>query len=171
MKISPGAFGVGRLFNLPRVKESQSDKHVGIPLRVWYIVLACVGIFSFSRLLIRKLPLPSSSAYSAYVSGQLTCPATTTEHTLSHYSTSAGLLTSKDYLNASASDPAPFDFCPVFGPGDAVAERRGQWGLLKSRVHTGSGARIQRVVQKAMSGLPISISILGGSGESHWNDS
>jgi hypothetical protein len=27
----------------------------GIPLRVWYIILACLGIFSFTRLLLRKL--------------------------------------------------------------------------------------------------------------------
>ncbi|RXK36183.1 capsular associated protein [Tremella mesenterica] len=81
---------------------------------------------------------------------------------LSPYS-SAHLLTPHDYLNASASDPAPFDFCPAFGPGDPVAERRGQWGLLKSRLHMGSGARIQRVVQKAMAGLPVTISVLGSS--------
>jgi hypothetical protein len=86
--------------------------------------------------------------------------------TVSQYSTASGFLTPKDYLNASAADPAPFDFCPVFGPGDAIAERRGQWPLLKSRIHTGSGARIQRVIQKAMAGMPITVSVLGGSGES-----
>ena len=32
-------------------------------------------------------------------------------------------------------------------------------------MHTGSGARVQRVVQKAMAGLPVTISVLGGSGE------
>jgi hypothetical protein len=85
---------------------------------------------------------------------------------ISQYSTSSGFLTPKDYLNASATDPAPFEFCPVFGPGDTVAERRGQWPLLKSRIHTGSGARIQRVIQKAMAGMPITVSVLGGSGKS-----
>lgn len=73
-------------------------------------------------------------------------------------------LTPRDYLNASQTDPAPFEFCPIFGPGDVVAERRGQWGLLKSRLHQGSNARIQRVVQKALSGMPVTISVLGGSG-------
>lgn len=34
----------------------------GIPLRVWYIILACLGIFSFTRLLLRKLG-PSRSMY------------------------------------------------------------------------------------------------------------
>lgn len=73
------------------------------------------------------------------------------------------ILTPRDYLNASQADPAPFDFCPVFGPGDPVTERRGQWGLLKSRLHQGSNARIQKVIHKALSGSPVTISVLGGS--------
>ncbi|CAD6573799.1 MAG: Cap64p [Tremellales sp. Tagirdzhanova-0007] len=107
----------------------------GISHRIWLLVAGCFGLFTLSRLLI-----PSSDEVSPYRAAQL--------------------LTAGDYLNASASDPAPFDFCPVFGPGDVVAERRGQWGLLKSRMHTGSGARVQRVVQKAMAGLPVTISVL-----------
>lgn len=73
------------------------------------------------------------------------------------------ILTPRDYLNASQADPAPFDFCPVFGPGDPVTERRGQWGLLKSRLHQGSNARMQKVIHKALSGSPVTISVLGGS--------
>lgn len=53
----------------------------------------------------------------------------------------------------------------MFGPGDAIAAKRGQFELLRSRLHTGTGARVQRILQKAMSGAPITISILGGSGE------
>ncbi len=75
-------------------------------------------------------------------------------------------LTPRDYLNNSRSDPAPFEFCPVFGPGDAIAARRGQFELLKSRLHMGTGARVQRVLHKAMSGAPVTMSILGGSSES-----
>lgn len=75
-------------------------------------------------------------------------------------------LTPRDYLNNSRVDPAPFEFCPVFGPGDAIAARRGQFELLKSRLHMGTGARLQRVLHKAMSGAPITVSILGGSSES-----
>lgn len=90
-----------------------------------------------------------------------TLPATST--TIKHHAHEHAL-TPRDYLNASQTDPAPFEFCPVFGPGDPVAERRGQYALLKSRLHTGSNARIQRVVQKALSGSPITISVLGGSG-------
>ncbi|ODO07461.1 capsular associated protein [Cryptococcus wingfieldii CBS 7118] len=108
----------------------------GLSHRIWLLIGIVIGIFTFSRLL---LPTSDSSASDAL------------------------LLTPKDYINASASDPAPFDFCPVFGPGDDVATRRGQWGLLRSRLHMGSGARVQKVVQKAMAGLPVTISVLGGS--------
>ena len=101
-----------------------------------------------------------------YGSDGIDADHTATSDTTSPYSSASGFLTPKDYLNASATDPAPFDFCPVFGPGDTIAERRGQWPLLKSRIHTGSGARIQRVIQKAMAGMPITVSVLGGSGES-----
>lgn len=69
----------------------------------------------------------------------------------------------RNYLNNTLTDPAPFDFCPVFGPGDAIAARRGQFELLRSRVHMGSGARIQRVLRKAFAGEPTAISVIGGS--------
>ena len=75
-------------------------------------------------------------------------------------------LVPRNYLNHSRTDPAPFDFCPIFGPGDAIAERRGQFELLKSRLHLGTGSRVQRVLQKAMSGGPVTVSVLGGSGRS-----
>ena len=80
------------------------------------------------------------------------------------YSSHSSFSTAAALLNASQTEAAPFDFCPVFGPNDTIAERRGQWGLLRSRLHTGSGARIQRVVQKALAGEATTISILGGSG-------
>lgn len=116
----------------------------GLPRRLWLALLSLLSILGFFRLIFSSSSSSSSNPYSA-------------PHTL---------LTPRDYLNASASDPAPFDFCPVFGPGDAVAERRGQWGLLRTRLHMGSGARVQKVIQKAMKGLPVTISVLGGSGES-----
>ncbi|KAK8865892.1 hypothetical protein IAR55_001040 [Kwoniella newhampshirensis] len=127
------------LDDLSRNGSGKPRTFYGISQRIWMIVGVVVGLFTFSRLL-----LPTTD-------------------TTNLYSTSGNLLTPQDYLNASASDPAPFEFCPAFGPGDKVAERRGQWGLLKSRMHMGSGARIQRVVQKAMAGLPVTISVLGGS--------
>ena len=41
--------------------------------------------------------------------------------------------------------------------------------LLKSRLHMGTGARVQRVLNRAMSGAPITISVLGGSSKSYPN--
>jgi hypothetical protein len=120
-------------------KLDPADPTLGISNRIWLALGGIVGLFTLSRLLAG--PATPSSLYSKHQ-----------------------YLSPQDYLNASTSDPAPFDFCPVFGPGDEIAERRGQWSLLRSRVHTGSGARIQRVVQKAMAGDPITISVLGGSG-------
>lgn len=51
----------------------------------------------------------------------------------------------------------------MYGPGDEVANRRGQAGLLRSKLHVGTGARMQRVVRKALSGAPLTISVLGAS--------
>ncbi|KAJ7130333.1 hypothetical protein C8R44DRAFT_872145 [Mycena epipterygia] len=73
-------------------------------------------------------------------------------------------LTPKNYLNASSeAGPNPFDFCPVYGPGDEIGVKHGAVPLGKTRLHLGSGARIQRVLNKALTGQPVTISILGGS--------
>lgn len=84
-------------------------------------------------------------------------------HLPKHALTDAHALRPHDYLNASASDPAPFDFCPIYGPGDDLALKYGATVLSRTRMHSGSGARIQRVIHKALSGLPVTISVLGGS--------
>lgn len=72
-------------------------------------------------------------------------------------------LIARDYLNASASDPAPFPFCPIYGPTDDLAHRYTAAALHKSVLHPGSNARVQRVINRAMRGLPVTISVLGGS--------
>ncbi|KAF8688390.1 putative lipopolysaccharide-modifying enzyme, partial [Rhizoctonia solani] len=84
-------------------------------------------------------------------------------HLPKHALTDAHALRPHDYLNASSSDPAPFGFCPIFGPGDELAAKYGAAALAKTRLHAGTGARVQRVVHKALSGLPVTISVLGGS--------
>lgn len=68
-----------------------------------------------------------------------------------------------DYLNASATDPAPFPFCPIYGPGDDLAKRYSSAAMHKTVLHPGSNARVQRVINKAMRGLPVTVSVLGGS--------
>ncbi|KAL7421525.1 hypothetical protein Q5752_003294 [Cryptotrichosporon argae] len=122
--------------------RGKKGARLGLGHRAWLIVTVVLGLIVFS-----KLFLPSSPAEP---------------HTHSHPADTHALVP-RDYINASRSDPAPFGFCPVFGPGDAVAARRGQFELLRSRLHAGTGARVQRVLQKAMSGAPVTMSILGGS--------
>ncbi|KAK4688261.1 hypothetical protein P7C73_g1846, partial [Tremellales sp. Uapishka_1] len=135
----PMSLGLGNLAGGGK-RKSKGGYKLGLSQRAWVILTVVIGFILLSKLLV-----PSSD---------------TNGHV--HHS-DAHLLVPRDYLNSSAADPAPFDFCPVFGPGDAIAARRGQFELLKSRLHLGSGARIQRVLQKAMSGAPITMSVLGGS--------
>ncbi|KAG9120112.1 cap64-like protein, partial [Ceratobasidium sp. 392] len=111
--------------------------------RGYYIALAVLALVFLSALAVSRdsLPLPLPK----------------------HALTNSNALRPHDYLNASASDPAPFDFCPIYGPGDELATKYGATILARTRVHAGSGARVQRVVHKALSGLPVTISVLGGS--------
>ncbi|TXT11313.1 uncharacterized protein COLE_01723 [Cutaneotrichosporon oleaginosum] len=111
----------------------------GLSQRAWLAITIIIGF-----VLLTKLIVPSETA---------------TNPTVEEFNE----LKPHDYLNNSMTEPAPFEFCPVFGPGDAIAARRGQFELLRSRVHTGTGARIHRVLRKAMKGLPVTISVLGGS--------
>ncbi|KZT36267.1 hypothetical protein SISSUDRAFT_1050118 [Sistotremastrum suecicum HHB10207 ss-3] len=62
-----------------------------------------------------------------------------------------------------SQEPNPFSFCPIGSSGDLLSEKYGVNNLARSRLHAGSGARVQKVLKKAMSGLPITISVLGGS--------
>lgn len=71
----------------------------------------------------------------------------------------------KNYLNVTDDEPSPFDFCPIFGPGDELASKYGSLTLSQTRLHLGSGARVQRVIQKALLGLPVTFSVVGGSSE------
>ncbi|KJA23721.1 hypothetical protein HYPSUDRAFT_137330 [Hypholoma sublateritium FD-334 SS-4] len=69
----------------------------------------------------------------------------------------------KNYFNATEVGPNPFAFCPIYGPGDELGSRYGALTLSKSRLHLGSGARVQRVLNQALAGQPVTISVLGGS--------
>ncbi|WVO17560.1 hypothetical protein L204_105255 [Cryptococcus depauperatus] len=115
-------------------------KKLGLSQQGWVVVTGVVGF-----LILLKLIFSSGEPSSRH-------KITNTTH-----------LVPRDYLNNSVIDPAPFEFCPVFGPGDSIAAKRGQLELLRSRLHLGTGARVQKVLQKAMSGAPVTISVLGGS--------
>ncbi|TFL07432.1 Cap64 protein [Pterulicium gracile] len=68
-----------------------------------------------------------------------------------------------NYFNVSSNAPNPFSFCPAYGPGDELGSRYGVLALEQSRMHLGSSTRVQRVIQKAMAGQPVTISVIGGS--------
>ena len=73
-------------------------------------------------------------------------------------------LKAKNCLNSSELVIAnPFDFCPSYSPRDKIGAKYGAVTLSKSRMHLGSGARIQRVLNKALAGQSVAISVLGGS--------
>ncbi|KZT54999.1 hypothetical protein CALCODRAFT_437835 [Calocera cornea HHB12733] len=116
-----------------------AQRVLGLPPRVW----AILGLLSFI-LFLSRLIFPASPIHPL---------AQTTPFPLKP----------RDYLNASATSPPPFDFCPIFGPGDAIAAKYGAHALMRSRAYLGSGARIQRLLRRALEGRPITISVLGGS--------
>lgn len=68
-----------------------------------------------------------------------------------------------NYLNSSEPQPNPFPFCPLYGPGDHIGAKYGAFPLSQSRLHLGSGHRIHKVLSRAISGQPVTISIIGGS--------
>ena len=74
-------------------------------------------------------------------------------------------LKSKNYFNSTEDDPNPFLFCPNYGPDDELGTKYGAVTLSKSRFHLGSGDRVQRVLNRALAGQPVTISILGSSSE------
>ena len=116
------------------------QKSLGVTNRIWLILVAFVALILFTRSI-----LPTDSSNS--------------RHRLLHTD-----LKPKNYLNVS-DDANPFPFCPALGPGDELASKYDPIILSQTRFHTGSGARIQRVIHKALAGLPVTISVIGGSGK------
>ena len=125
----------------------------GITHRIWIIIIIVVFIVLFSFL----LPSDTHILHSPF---SLRSSSSTHQD---EYDTSS--LKAVNYMNAT-DEPNPFWFCPIHGPGDEIGEKYGLHTLKKTEVHLGSGARVQRVIHKALLGLPVTISVLGGSGAS-----
>jgi hypothetical protein len=53
-----------------------------------------------------------------------------------------------NYFNTSGSPAPPFQFCPTHGPGDVVGNKYGAHAMARSRLHLGSGARVQRLIHR-----------------------
>ncbi|KAK2463361.1 hypothetical protein APHAL10511_004672 [Amanita phalloides] len=120
-----------------------SHRNLGVTNRIWLIVALFVSI-----ILITHFVLPSHDLASF-------------QPTYSNAN-----LKAKNYLQASETKdplPIPFDFCPAYGPRDEVGSKYGAVRLGQSRQHLGSGSRVQRVLNRALGGFPITISVIGGS--------
>lgn len=114
-----------------------NQRNLGVTNRIWGILVLVLVVVGFTSLVV---PSHKSSQRYSYASE----------------------LKPKNYLNSSGTNP--FAFCPVFGPGDNIGQKLGALALSQSRVHLGSGGRVQRAIHKALLGQPVTISVLGGSG-------
>jgi hypothetical protein len=119
-----------------------SRRNFGVTNRIWIILTAILSILLLSRYIFSSSTPPLAGGHRLLSSD----------------------LKPKNYLNATEHPGSPFPFCPAFGEGDEVGKKYGALALTKTRLHFGSGARIQRVLNKALNGLPVTISVIGGSG-------
>ncbi|TCD68771.1 Cap64p [Steccherinum ochraceum] len=117
-----------------------NQKTFGVTNRIWLILSLFLALIFFTRFVI-----PSEAPQHS-------------RHRLLHAD-----LKPKNYLNISNGDVVPFAFCPALGPGDELASKYDPIALAKTRMHVGSGARMQRVISRALAGHPVTISIVGGS--------
>jgi hypothetical protein len=117
-----------------------NQRNFGVTNRIWLIVSLFLFIIMFTHFV---LPTHQPQQRTPY---------------------SATNLRPKNYLNGSDTEPNPFAFCPPYNPGDELGAKYGTQVLSKSRLHHGSGDRIQQVLNRALAGLPVTISVLGGSG-------
>jgi len=117
-----------------------NQKSLGVTNRIWLILILFVALILFTR---SVLPHDNQASRRRQLNADLK---------------------PKNYLNITAGDTTvPFPFCPSLGAGDEIAAKYDPISLMKTRFHTGSGARVQRVINRAMSGYPVTMSIVGGS--------
>jgi len=117
-----------------------SQRSLGVTNRIWMLLILLVFVLSFTHFIWPSLG--TSSVVQVYSNADLKA---------------------KNYFNATEAGPNPFEFCPIYGPGDELGAKYGALTLSKSRLHLGTGARIQRVLNQALAGQPVTISVLGGS--------
>ncbi|KII91558.1 hypothetical protein PLICRDRAFT_38335 [Plicaturopsis crispa FD-325 SS-3] len=133
----PTPTGPGPMRPLSEKQSRLSQRTFGVTHRIWLILALLVAVLTITRLV-----LPSHSSASQHRP-----------------------LVAKNYYAAVNGTPAenPFPFCPELGQGDELAAKYGARALLQSRLHLGSGERVQRVIRKALAGEAVTISVLGGS--------
>ena len=118
-----------------------NHKSFGVTYRIWLILLGFVALILLTRSI-----LPSDPSNP--------------QHRLLHTDAKP-----RNYLNITEGDPVPFSWCPALGPTDELASKYDPVSLAKTRLHVGSGARIHRVISRALAGHPVTISVVGGSGQ------
>jgi len=126
----------------PEKSSRFGQRNFRLTNRIWIVLVLLVFVLSFTHFI-----WPSISAVPV----------------VQNYSNAD--LKSKNYFNETEAGPNPFKFCPNHGPGDDLGARYGALTLSKSRMHVGTGGRVQRVINRALTGQPVTISVLGGSGE------
>ncbi|KIK93684.1 hypothetical protein PAXRUDRAFT_828723 [Paxillus rubicundulus Ve08.2h10] len=126
------------------------QRSFGVPNRIWGLLLAFVSIVALTR------HLRPSSHYRPL-------PFSTVGLVPKNYLHEANYFAANSSEEGGGVSGNPFDFCPVFGPGDDIAEKYGVIPLAQSRLHLGSGGRVHRVIHKALLGQPVTMSVLGGS--------
>ncbi|KAF8689676.1 hypothetical protein AX14_003219 [Amanita brunnescens Koide BX004] len=127
----------------PEKLSRLSRRNFGVTNRIWVIVALFIAL-----ILLTHYVLPTHN------------PA------FSQPTYSNANLKAKNYLQPDDENAQllnPFDFCPAHGPADEVGNKYGAVRLGQSRMHVGSGARVQRVLNRALAGYPVTISVIGGS--------
>ncbi|KAG2340378.1 hypothetical protein BDR05DRAFT_966886 [Suillus weaverae] len=131
--------------NPTKLANRWNQRVLGVTNRIWAIILGFILLIALSRII--------------SFSNRTSAGSFTTEGLVPK-----NYLHEANYLIGNSSDAAnPFDFCPVFGPRDEIANKYGVVALAQSRLHLGSGGRVHRVIHKALLGQPVTISVLGGS--------
>lgn len=122
--------------------DKPARRSFGVTNRIWMVLLAIAAVLVFTHFVLLSSSDPSTSQ-----------PAYSNSH-----------LESKNYFNVTNLGPNPFEFCPSYSDGDVLGEKYGTLTLSQSRSNLGTGARVQRLLHKALAGQPVTISIIGGSG-------
>ncbi|KAF9531162.1 hypothetical protein CPB83DRAFT_849447 [Crepidotus variabilis] len=112
--------------------------------KIWGLVLGILLILTLSHFIFPSSPTPPTPS-NTYTNKNLK---------------------PKNYFNTTGSTgaylPNPFPFCNPALP-NPLSEKYTPHILSKTPLHTGSNARLKRIIHRALSGHPTTISIIGGS--------
>jgi hypothetical protein len=148
---TPGIPSSAILSSVDKPPSRLNQRTLGLPNRIWLILFLFLSVLFFTRLI-----LPSHHSDASYYLRSHPAPYSPALHPINY-------LNFSDPDNEAAKNP--FSFCPTFGRGDVLAEKYGPLAISNSWLHLGSSARVQQVIHKALLGQPVTISIIGGSGE------